>query len=64
MKKIIVALIVALGATLPSCSNLDDQPPLNDGYKTEFVIPAGELLNDEDRAYLDAIEEEYEQNAK
>ena len=59
-KNIILALVISV--ILVSCSSLDKQPPVNEGYKTEFVMPKGELLSDEDREYLNELEKEYEQN--
>ena len=62
MKKILL-LAMALVA-LSSCRKADELPPLTDGYATDFILPDPENLTQEDRDFLEDLEEEYENATK
>lgn len=58
MKRIF--LIATVFVALCSCRKADELPPLNEGYATTIVLPDGVNLTDEERDYLEDLEEEYE----
>ncbi len=66
MKQIIgyTALCVVVACGLASCEHVSETPEVNMGYKTNFRLPDPEFLTDEDRAFIEAQEAEYERNAK
>lgn len=58
---ITVALIAA--TICSSCGNkLDEEPPVNAGYKTSVRMPDPEELTPEDQALIDALQKEYDEN--
>lgn len=63
MKKIATVFAVTL-LSIVSCRNYDELPPLNEGYATEFILPDPVPLTQEDRDYIQALEDEYEQATK
>ena len=62
MKRIF--LIATVFVALCSCRKADELPPLNEGYATTIVLPDGVNLPDEERDYLEDLEEEYEKATK
>ena len=62
MKKTIttILIIVLAAMLLNSCDNASELPPLDNGFATQFILPDPVDLTEEDRAYLDELEEEYE----
>ena len=67
MKKQNNTLSVALAAFVLlscccACNNVPEQPPLNEGYDSSFVLPEAEYLSAEDRAIIEAMENEYDEN--
>lgn len=56
-------MTIALAA-LCSCRKADELPPLNEGYATTIVLPDGVNLTNEERDYLEDLEEEYEEATK
>lgn len=59
-KVILVAALLTVCCI--SCNNVSEQPPLNEGYDTSFVLPEAEYLTQEDREVIDAMETEYDEN--
>ncbi len=47
-----------------SCEHVSETPEVNMGYETNFRMPDPDFLTDEDRAFIEAQEREYNQNAK
>ena len=45
---------------LCSCRDASELPPLTDGYASDFIMPDPENLTQEERDYLEDLEEEYE----
>lgn len=65
MKKWSSIITVALfAATIcSSCgSKLDEEPPVNAGYKSNIRIPDPEDLTEEDQALIAAQQKEYDEN--
>ena len=62
MKKILL-ITIALSSVF-SCRKADELPPLNEGYATTIVLPDGVNLTNEERDYLEDLEEEYEEATK
>lgn len=65
MKKWNKIISVALFATVicSSCGEkLDEEPPVNAGYKTNIRVPDPEPLTAEDQALIDAQQKEYDEN--
>ncbi len=63
-KTIISAIILLLGASMTSCQQPNELPPLKEGYASDFIIPDPTDLTAEERAVVDALEEEYENATK
>lgn len=63
-KTIISAIILLLGAAMTSCRQPNELPPLKEGYASDFIIPDPTDLTAEERAVVDAMEEEYENATK
>lgn len=61
---IAASAVLVLLTPLVSCNNYNELPPLNEGYATEFILPDPVPLTTEDREYLQALEDEYEQATK
>lgn len=62
---IIMACCAAASATaLLSCEEISDTPTVNKGYTTNYRMPDPDILTDEDRAFMEAQEREYNENAK
>lgn len=59
-KIICVALFTA--TICCSCENLDEEPPVNAGYKLNIRVPDPEQLTEEDQALIDAQQKEYDEN--
>lgn len=66
MRQIIrwAALCAVAACGLASCEHVSETPEVNVGYKTNFRLPDPEFLTDENRAFIEAQEAEYERNAK
>lgn len=65
LSSIIYIICVALCAATfcSSCdNNLDEEPPVNAGYKTNVRIPDPEELTEEDQALIAAQQKEYDDN--
>ena len=62
MKKTVILSLVLLlfGAAMTSCRQPNELPPLKEGYASDFIIPDPTDLTAEERAVVDAMEEEYE----
>lgn len=58
--------IAALAAvmTVTSCKHLDEEPEINLGYASNYVVPDPEPLTPEDEAAVAAEKAEYAENAK
>ena len=44
-----------------SCDTADELPPLNEGYATTVIMTDPVDLTPEDREYMEAVQNEYEQ---
>lgn len=66
MKKTIksAAMLLLILAATSSCRQPDELPPLKEGYESDFIIPDPTDLTAEERAVVDALEEEYENAVK
>lgn len=62
MKKTILISITVLA--ICSCRKADELPPLSEGYAKEFIMPDPENLTQEERDFLEDLEEEYENSTK
>lgn len=62
MKRTLLIIFAIL--VICSCRKASELPPLTDGYATEFIMPDPENLTQEERDYLEALEEEYENSTK
>ena len=49
---------------MTSCQQPNELPPLKEGYASDFIIPDPTDLTAEERAVVDAMEEEYENATK
>lgn len=49
---------------MTSCRQPNELPPLKEGYASDFIIPDPTDLTAEERAVVDALEEEYENATK
>lgn len=47
-----------------ACENVSETPEVNKGYATNIRMPEPDVLTDADRAFMEAQEAEYKQNAK
>ncbi len=56
-----LACVITLSS---SCEHVDDTPEINLGYRTTVRLPDPEFLTDEDREIIEAMEIEYDLNAK
>lgn len=57
MKKILLIITAILG--LCSCRRASELPPIHDGYATTFILPDPVDLTSEDRDFIKAQQEEY-----
>lgn len=65
MKKWSKITCVALFVIAACCScdeKLNEEPPVNAGYKTSIRVPDPEPLTPEDQALIDAQQKEYDEN--
>lgn len=60
--RITTAAVLVLAAACCSCNSVPEQPPLNEGYDTSFIMPEAEVLSEEDRAIITEMEDEYDKN--
>ena len=56
--------IIVMGLSICSCRKADELPPLNEGYATKFILPDGVNLTSEERDYLEALDQEYQNSTK
>lgn len=66
MKKYFEYMTIAVAAAVffllaVSCDTADELPPLNEGYATTVIMPDPVDLTPEDREYMEAVQDEYEQ---
>ncbi len=47
-----------------SCNKAGEVPPVADKIPREYKMPDPETLSDADRAVIDSIQKEYDQNVK
>lgn len=59
--KIIPFFILLL---ISSCEKAEELPPVKEGYATEYIMPEASFLTDEDRAFIEAQQTEYEESIK
>lgn len=65
MKKYIYALLALTALSFFfSCRRASELPPLNEGYAKNVILPEPVDLTAEDRAYLEALEQEYQNGIK
>lgn len=66
MKKIITIALAAisLSSLACGCSDADECPPIHSGYSSSIILPEASFLTEEDRAVINDLEEEYENNTK
>ncbi len=65
MKRIIyIITAVVMLAGLGGCNNPSELPPLDTNYDRYFVLPEPEVLNMEERAYIDQQRQEYNEAIK
>ena len=57
MKKILLIITAILG--LCSCRRASELPPIHDGYATTFILPDPVDLTSEDRDFIKAQQDEY-----
>ena len=62
-KTIFICTICTLMA-VSSCNKTDEVPPVADKIPSEYKLPDPETLTDADRAVIDSIQKEYDQNVK
>ena len=53
-----------MALSICSCRKADELPPLNEGYATKFILPDGVNLTSEERDYLEALDQEYQDATK
>lgn len=58
----ICAVCVLLGVT--SCNKSDEVPPVADKIPSEYKLPDPQTLTDSDRAVIDSLQKEYDQNVR
>ena len=63
-KILLFASIIVMGLSICSCRKADELPPLNEGYATKFILPDGVNLTSEERDYLEALDQEYQNSTK
>ena len=56
------AVCALLGVT--SCNKSDDVPPVADKIPSEYKLPDPQTLTDSDRAVIDSLQKEYDQNVR
>lgn len=62
-KTIFICMICTLMG-VSSCNKADEVPPVADKIPREYKLPDPETLTDADRAVIDSIQKEYDQNVK
>ena len=58
----ICAVCALLG--VPSCNKSDEVPPVADKIPSEYKLPDPQTLTDSDRAVIDSLQKEYDQNVR
>ena len=60
--KYLAAALIVPGCTvgLAACSDYDECPPLNEGYLTTYIMPAGVFLSDAEWTQIEEEEAEYD----
>lgn len=66
MRKYIFAAVVTtvLSAVATSCESYDEVPPVEQTQASSYKMPDPETLTQEDRAVIEEMEKEYNENAK
>lgn len=65
MKSIVIFSIIALSlGFFASCQKTDEVPPVQTKYASSYRLPDPKPLTNQDRAYIDSLEKEYENNTK
>ncbi len=59
---LIVGLILSC-VGLASCDKTDEVPPVTDKTPSGYRMPDPQVLSDSDRAVIDSMQAEYDQNA-
>lgn len=58
----ICAVCALLGVT--SCNKSDEVPPVADKIPSRYKLPDPQTLTDSDRAVIDSLQKEYDQNVR
>lgn len=58
----ICAVCALFGVT--SCNKSDEVPPVADKIPSEYKLPDPQTLTDSDRAVIDSLQKEYDQNVR
>lgn len=58
----ICAVCALLGVT--SCGKSDEVPPVADKIPSKYKLPDPQTLTDSDRALIDSLQKEYDQNVR
>lgn len=56
------AVCALLGVT--SCNKSDEVPPVADKIPSEYKLPDPQTLTESDRAVIDSLQKEYDQNVR
>ena len=56
------AVCALLGVT--SCNKSDEVPPVADKIPSEYKLPDPQTLTDSNRALIDSLQKEYDQNVR
>ena len=56
------AVCALLGVT--SCNKSDEVPPVADKIPSQYKLPDPQTLTDSDRAVIDSLQKEYDQNVR
>ena len=65
MKSIAIFSIAALSSGFfASCLTTDEVPPVQTKYASKYRLPDPQPLTNQDRALIDSLETEYENNTK
>lgn len=58
----LLLLLPLVAAGFVSCERIAEEPPVNQGYKTQIRMPDAEELTPADSAFIQAQQEEYDKN--
>lgn len=65
MKRLVIlicAVCALLGVT--SCNKSDEVPPVADKIPSKYKLPDPQTFTDSDRALIDSLQKEYDQNVR